>query len=118
MFYHRRLLGQRHSVTSRRVRSTGGQALTGILGALILSVAGASLFGSHGARQLVVIRQERQRLGERAVALLNENRARREAIRRLREDDAFLEDLARRELGLTRPNETVYRFQVDRRTAR
>lgn len=92
--------------------------IVGVLGLVILSLAGASLFGSHGVRQLRALRQERQRQGERAIALLRENGAVREAIRKLREDEGFLETVARHDLGLVRPNETVYRFSRPERGRR
>jgi len=37
----------------------------------------------------------------------------RDEIRRLHSDDLYLEGLARRQLGLVRPNEFVYRFHRD-----
>ena len=37
----------------------------------------------------------------------------RDEVRRLRADDLYLEGLARRQLGLVRPNEFVYRFRRD-----
>ena len=50
-----------------------------------------------GVGSLLALRRERQRLGEEAVALLEQNDALREQIHRLRTDDRFLEELARRD---------------------
>jgi len=71
-----------------------------------INVAMAALEVAMGA-----LRAERQRLGEQAVALLQQNAGLREQIQQLKTDDRFLEALARRELGMTRPDEVVYRFR-------
>ena len=93
------------------VRWSGGQTLTiGIL-VIIGLVLGSMLLAPGGITNLVALRAERQRLGEQAVALLQQNAALREQIQQIKTDDRFLEALARRELGMTRPGEVVYRFR-------
>ena len=49
-------------------------------------------------------------LEERNFLLQRENEALRERIYRIRNDDRYLEKIAREELGLVRPGEIVYRF--------
>jgi len=81
-------------------------------GALLLAIVGvtASTFlGEHGVAHLLRLRAERRDLGRTAFELIQENERLHEEIRRLREDDRYLEALARRELGLVKPNELVYR---------
>ena len=92
------------------MRWSGGQALTVVLVGAILLVLGSLMMASDGVPNLLGLKRERQRLGEKAVALLERNTALREDVRRLRSDDRFLEALARRELGFVRADETVYRF--------
>ncbi len=89
----------------------GGRALGAGLVAVIAAVAASLVFGENGLTHLRRLRAERQRLGEAAVVLLQENAARREEIARLNHDDTYLEALARRELGLVRPDEMIYRFK-------
>jgi cell division protein FtsB len=60
--------------------------------------------------RLLHLRAERQELGEAAVARLQENAALRAEITRLRSDPKYLEALARKRLGLVKPDEMVYRF--------
>jgi cell division protein FtsB len=98
-------------VTSHEVRWSGGQILTLGLALAILTVLGSLVAGRDGIPSLLALKRERQRLGEQAVALLQQNTTLREQIDRLRTDDRFLEGLARRELGLVRPDELVYRFR-------
>jgi cell division protein FtsB len=93
------------------VRWSGGQTLTIGLLVVIAFALGSLLLAPGGIPNLLALRTERQRLGEQAVALLQQNAALREQIQQLRTDDRFLEGIARRELGMTRPDEIVYRFR-------
>ena len=88
--------------------------LTAVLVATILGVTASLL---HGAGQLRQLRGERQEFGEQTVQLLKQNRALRDEAARLKQDDLYLESLARRELGLVRPNEVVYHFRRPPRQA-
>jgi cell division protein FtsB len=100
------------SVTSLAiVRWSGGQVLTIVLVAAIAITFGSLLVAREGVPSLLALRRERQRLGEQAVALLQQNTTLREQIRKLQTDDRFLEALARRELGFVRSDELVYRFR-------
>ena len=76
-----------------------------------LGVAASVLFGENGITHWLGLRAERRQFGEAAFILLERNQALREEIRRLRGDDLYLEELARRQLGFVRPNEYVYRFR-------
>jgi cell division protein FtsB len=89
----------------------GGQVLTAALVLAILGVTASALIGEHGVAHLLRLRAERRALGETAFGLLEQNRRLREAITRFQSDDVYLEGLARRQLGLVRPNELVYRFR-------
>jgi cell division protein FtsB len=101
------------SIASPPVEGLWGRLLTVALLTLIVTIAGSVLFGSAGMAQLLALRTERQTLGEMAVAKLQENERLRDALRRMDQDAQHLEAMARRELGLVRPNEVVYRFRAD-----
>ena len=93
------------------MRWSGGQLLTlGLVSAIVVVLA-SLVFAPDGIPSLLALKRERQRLGEQAVALLEQNTALREQIDRLRTDDRFLEGLARGELGFVRDDELVYRFR-------
>jgi cell division protein FtsB len=85
--------------------------------ALIATILGVTASLLHGADQLRQLRGERQQYGEQTVLLLKQNRALRDEAVRLKQDDLYLEALARRELGLVRPNEIVYHFRRPPRRA-
>ena len=95
------------------MRIEAGQALTAALVLAIAGVALSVLAGEHGIAHLLRLRAERRMLGQTAFALLGQNARLRGEIERLRRDDLYLEGLARRQLGLVRPNEFVYRFRRD-----
>jgi len=89
----------------------GGHALHGALVLALLAVAASAAVGEHGVAHLHRLRAERRALGDMAFALLQRNQRLRRDIERLRGDDFYVEELARRQLGLVRPNEFVYRFR-------
>jgi cell division protein FtsB len=92
----------------RETPRSGRSLLTGLL--LLLS-AFFVLDGIAGERGWLANRRARLEY-EREVLALQEARQRndalREEIRRLRSDPALIEELARRELKLAKPNETVF----------
>jgi cell division protein FtsB len=77
-----------------------------LLGGLVLD----AICGSSGLRRLLVLRQHSSTLAAERDRLRLENADIRDRIARLRSDDAYLEQLIRRDLGYTRPGELVYRF--------
>jgi cell division protein FtsB len=66
-----------------------------------------SLFGDRGLAGTIQARQESHRAAERLAQLKQENAGLREQARRLQEDPAAIEALAREELGLIRPGEIL-----------
>jgi cell division protein FtsB len=85
--------------------------LSAMLVFLIVGVAASAVFGGHGLTHLTRLRGERRELARATFARLERNARLREEIERLRGDDLYLEQLARRQLGLVKPNETVYRLR-------
>jgi cell division protein FtsB len=69
-----------------------------------------TVFGERGLLRIYEMRQEKQRI-ERTVADLRvENQKLRLSIEALHSDRHQLERIARKELGLVRPNEVIYQF--------
>jgi cell division protein FtsB len=93
-------------------RSGGALAILALIAA-ICTVAGSVVLGADGVTRLLHLRAERQELGQAAVVRLQDNAALRAEIARLRSDPKYLEALARRRLGLAKPDEMVYRFLDD-----
>jgi cell division protein FtsB len=66
------------------------------------------LVGERGLLAMHRARQEYEALAASITGLRVENARLREQARRLREDPAAIEEVARRELGLIKPGETVF----------
>jgi len=96
----------------------GGRLLSMVLLLASVTVTASALVGEHGIPHLIGLRAEREDLGRTAFALLEENARLRDELRRLKKDDLYLEQLARRQLGLVRPGEIVYRFRRSTRDGR
>ena len=87
------------------------QVLNGALVLAIVAVAVSVAVGEHGMAHLLRLHAERRALGDITFTLLERNQRLRHEIERLRGDDLYVEEMARRQLGLVRPNEFVYRFR-------
>jgi cell division protein FtsB len=79
---------------------------------LLLFVASVIVVdGLVGDRGLLAMIRARHEYGEVAAAIARqraENAQLREEARRLKEDPAMIEEIARRDLGLVKPGETVF----------
>ena len=72
-------------------------------------------FGERGFVHLYRMDRERQVRLEKARQLEQENRGLLEEIERLRTDKEYLESLGRRELGLIKEGEILYRFSTGKK---
>jgi len=67
-----------------------------------------ALIGESGMLATRMAGNQESHLEDRIAALKADNDALREQARRLREDPALIEEVARRELGMIRPGERVF----------
>jgi cell division protein FtsB len=81
-----------------------------LLGFLILSLLILSTVGERGALHLWRLRGEKAKLDEQNYRLQKENETFRQRISKLRNDNFYLEKMAREDLNLVRPGEIIYRF--------
>ena len=81
-----------------------------VLGGLILLLAVVTVVGERGAIHLWRLRGEKIRIDEQNYRLQKENEVLRQRVSRIRNDNHYLEKLAREELNLVRPGEVIYRF--------
>ena len=82
-----------------------------LIGLLIVLLSLVTIIGERGALHLWRLRGEKSRLDEQNYRLQKENEALRQRISRIRNNDNYLEKIAREELNLVRPGDIVYRFQ-------
>jgi len=81
-----------------------------LIGSLIVSLALVTIVGERGVLHLWRLRGEKSRIDEQNYRMQRNNEALRQKIVRVRQDDYYLEKLAREELNMVRPGEIVYRF--------
>jgi cell division protein FtsB len=82
-----------------------------LLATLIVSLSLVTIVGERGVLYLWRLHGEKNRLDVQNFHLQRENETLRQRLFRIRNDDDFLEKLAREELNMVRPGEVVYRFQ-------
>jgi cell division protein FtsB len=81
-----------------------------VLGFFILSLCILTALGERGVVHLWRLKSEKAKLDEENYRLQKENESLRQRISKLRNDNSYLEKLAREELNLVRPGEIIYRF--------
>ena len=80
-----------------------------LISALLASlVLGLAIFGATGLRKFRRLEAEAESLAAQNRSLLEENRRLGEEVHRLKTDEAYLEKVARDELGHHKPGETVF----------
>jgi len=89
-------------------------ALTSVL--LLIALLVGSMFGDRGILHLITQRQRAEALREEIESLREENLRLYARIHELRTDPRAVERLAREELGLARPGETVFLLHEGRET--
>ena len=69
-----------------------------------------TVFGERGLLRIYEMKREKQRIELKVADLHLENQKLRLSIEALRSDRHQLERIARKELGLVKPNEIIYQF--------
>ena len=76
----------------------------------ILFILFFTVFGERGLLRIYHLNKDRHELQKKAEGLKSENERLKREIEALKGDRRFLESIARRDFGLVRPNEVIYRF--------
>jgi len=76
----------------------------------ILFILFFTVFGERGLLRIYHLNKDRQELQKKADTLKLENENLRREIEALKTDRRYLESIARKDFGLVRPNEIIYRF--------
>lgn len=92
-------------MTARRRRRRAVEYVLIFLGCVLMVDA---LFGEKGLLETMKKRREYEALAATLEKARAENARLREEARRLREDPAAIEEIARRELGLIKPGEKLF----------
>jgi cell division protein FtsB len=70
-----------------------------------------TFFGDKGILRLLHFKRELVRTHEENAKMEEENRRLAEEVRRLRHEKRYIEEIARKELGMVKENEIVYQFE-------
>ena len=78
-----------------------------VVGVLVLLILGFTIFGENGLINLIRYKKRTQTLIQEVTRVKAENERLQEEVRRLKSDPAYIERLAREELGMVKPGERV-----------
>ncbi len=70
-----------------------------------------TFFGDKGILRLFQLKKESARTHEGNAKIAEENKRLAEEVSRLRHDKRFIEEIARKELGMVKENEIIYQFE-------
>lgn len=71
-----------------------------------------TFFGDKGILHLLKLKKELARLKEVNAKVEEENRKLKEEVRRLQHEKQYIEEIARKELGLVKEGEMIYQFDL------
>ena len=77
---------------------------------LILGIL--TFFGEKGILHLLRLRKEVVRIKEKNIKLEEENQKLKEEVKRLQSDKRYIEEIARKELGMVKEGEIIYQFDL------
>ncbi len=79
---------------------------------LFLLLGLLTFFGDKGILHLLRLQKELVRIKEVNLKVEEENRKLKEEIKRLRYEKRYIEEIARRELGMVKDGEIIYQFDL------
>jgi cell division protein FtsB len=77
---------------------------------LFLILGFLTFFGDKGILHLLRLQKELVRIKEASRTIEEENRKLKEEVRRLQNEKRYIEDIARKELGMMKKGEILYQF--------
>ncbi len=79
---------------------------------LLFILGSLTFFGEKGILNLLRLRKEVVRIKEINSKLEEENQKLKEEVKRLQNDKRYIEEIARKELGMVKEREIIYRFDT------
>ena len=77
----------------------------------LLILGSLTFFGEKGIFNLLRLRKEVVRIKEKNLRLEEENQKLKEEVKRLQSDKRYIEEIARKELGMVKEGEIIYQFE-------
>ena len=79
---------------------------------LFLILGFLTFFGDKEILHLLRLQKELVRIKEMNIKMEEENRRLREEVRRLQHEKRYIEEIARKELGMVKEGEIIYQFDL------
>ncbi len=70
-----------------------------------------TFFGEKGILHLFRLQKELKEIKERTAKIEEENQKLKEEVRRLQKEKRYIEEIARKELGMVKEGEIIYQFE-------
>jgi len=80
---------------------------------IVLTLAAFLFFGQRGLAHLVILQEQFANLEADNQRIVHENERLRQEVELLKDNLAYIEDIARKQLGLVKNDELVYQLQPD-----
>ena len=77
---------------------------------LFLILGLLTFFGDNGILHLLRLQKDLARIKEMNIKMEEENQKLREEVRRLKYEKRYIEEIARKELGMVKEGEIIYQF--------
>ena len=101
-------MATRQTIKTQSTQRLGRRILAGLFFFVVCVLVVDALVGDQGLMATMRARKQYDELASDLARLRNENASLREEVRRLTEDPAAIEEIARRELGLMSPGEKLF----------
>ncbi len=79
---------------------------------LFVALGLLTFFGEKGVLRLLRLQKELEEIKRRNQKIEEENQKLREEVKRLQSDKRYIEEIARKELGLVKEDEIIYQFDI------
>jgi len=79
---------------------------------LFLIMGFFTFFGDKGILHLLRLQKELARIREMNIKIEEENQKLKEEVKRLQSDKRYIEEIARKELGMVKEGEIIYQFDT------
>lgn len=79
---------------------------------LLLILGFFTFFGEKGILHLLRLKQELTKIKEMNLKMGEENQRLKEEVRRLQYEKRYIEEIARKELGMVKEGEIIYQFDL------
>jgi cell division protein FtsB len=78
---------------------------------LFLILGLVTFFGEKGILHLLRLKKELNQIKEANLQLEKENEGLKEEVRKLKQEKKYIEEIARKELGMVKEGEIIYQFE-------